>query len=192
MIRINPSLLNYISKWQKQDSTAGIIEQTYQPKEQIIKAGKKCSAVYIIKRGLAKSYLTEDNGKDFIHEFFGEGELFGEVEFFTNNPSFCYIEAITEFTVYKLDYQHFQDRLETDKQFNQLVFKALANKISYKAHRHAYNQSHTIEENLLRLSKLIPNLTETIAKPDLASYLGITLRSLNRTLSDLKKKSLVN
>lgn len=134
--------------------------------------------------------MTEDNGKEFIQEFFGEGELFGEVEVINNTTSFCSIEAITDLVVYKIQQDEFRKLLAEERLFNQIVLQAMASKIHYKALRHSYHQSHAIADNFLRLKNQFPELTEKISKQDLASYLGVTLRSLNRTLDDLNRRNL--
>jgi CRP-like cAMP-binding protein len=192
MIRINRKLVSFVEQLQQQRPEENILLQTFSPKEQIIEQGKKLFSVYIMQRGIAKCYITEDTGNDFIQEFFGEGELFGEIEAINGNLSFCSIESITEVAVYKIEQQRFLQWLEDDKLFNKLILQALSTKINYKAIRHAYHQSHTIESNLLRLIHSFPAVAETIPKQDIANYLGITLRSLNRTLHELKSKQLIS
>lgn len=192
MIRINQDLLQYITQLWEKELAANITVEKFKTGEQIIPQGRRIFSVYVLKTGIAKCYLTEENGKDFIQEFFGEGELFGEIEALNNTGSFCCIEAVTEVEVYTIGHKHFLQFLENDAAFNKLILQALAAKISYKAHRHAYHQSHTAEENLLKLIRSFPALTKTIAKPDIANYLGITLRSLNRTFNSLKMRNLID
>jgi len=192
MIRVNLELLTYTARIHDKEQEPDVREQKFSPGEQILPQGKRVSHVYVIKKGIAKCYLSEDNGKDFIQEFFGEGELFGEIEVINDTFSFCCIEAITEVEVYRIERKYFKERVSTDTRFNQLIIKSLTNKISYKAHRHAYHQSHTSEENLLRLIGMFPQLLSKISKQDIANYLGITLRSLNRTINDLKNRNLLS
>ncbi len=92
MIRVNRELLNYVVKLREEESEEYITEQKIKPGEKIIQQGKRVFSVYVIKSGIAKCYLTEDNGKDFIQEFFGEGEVFGEIELIKGTLSFCCIE----------------------------------------------------------------------------------------------------
>lgn len=190
MIRVNRKLLDCISRIRRTGSMEYAAEQKLRPKEQIIQQGRSVSSVYIIKSGIAKCYMTEDNGKEFIQDFFGEGELFGEVEVINNTTSFCSIEAITDLVVYKIQQDEFRKLLAEERLFNQIVLQAMASKIHYKALRHSYHQSHAIADNFLRLKNQFPELTEKISKQDLASYLGVTLRSLNRTLDDLNRRNL--
>jgi len=188
MIRINKDLVDYIKVLSRSEKEDLVIAQKYEPKEIILEQRKRVFAVYILKTGIAKCYMTEDTGVDFIQEFFGEGEIFGEVEMFNDESTFCSIEAITEVSVLRIPCDNFHKLIDTDKRFRQLILKGLASKVKYAAVRHSYNQSHTIESNLLRLKKQFPNLTETISKIDIANYLGITERSLNRALNQQRDK----
>lgn len=192
MIRINRELLNYVSNLYQSGTEGNITEQTFYPQQQIIQHGQRIFSVYVVKRGIAKCYLTEDTGNDFIQEFFGEGEIFGEIEAIKEDISFCAIDASSEVVVYKIPVTYFNELLLKDSNFNRLILRALANKINYKAIRHSYNQSHPVESNLLRLKANFPDFNKLIAKQEIANYLGITVRSLNRALNDLKAKGLVD
>lgn len=184
MIRINKELLECIVKINGTDPS--ITVEKFTPKDIVLKAGKMPRAVYIVKDGILKCYQSEDTGADFIQEFFGEGEIFGEVEVFNDDISFCTIEAVGAVKVYKIPGNTFVKLIEENKKFNRLVLNAMASKIKYKALRHAHNQSHALEANLIRLREQFPDLYNAIAKKDIASYLGITERSLNRALNTLK------
>jgi CRP-like cAMP-binding protein len=190
MIRQNQELLNYIMKLHQSEPHDVVIEQHYIPQETIISHDKRVNYVYIFKEGIAKCFLIEDNGKEFIEEFFGKGEIVGEIEVINNHLTVANIEAIIDVVVYKIQKDIFTQLLDSDKTFNHLIMKALCSKIQYKAIRHSYHQSHPVESNLLRLKRDFPNFINVIPKQDIANYLGITLRSLNRTLNDLKEKNL--
>ncbi len=192
MIRINKELLNYVNHLYQLGTEGNIIEQTFEPTEQIIKSGQNVFSVYVIKSGMAKCYLTEDTGNDFIQEFFAEGEIFGEIEAIREDISFCTIEASSPLILYKIPLAYFNELLLKNNVFNRLILKALANKINYKAIRHSYNQSHPVESKLLRLKANFPDFNKLLPKQEIANYLGITVRSLNRTLNDLKAKGLIS
>jgi CRP-like cAMP-binding protein len=188
MIRTNQELLDYVSKIRNPEV---ILEQKFIPFQTVFVQGKRVDSVFIVKSGIAKCFLTEENGNDFVEEFFGEGEIVGEIEIINNHVSVCGISAITELTVYKISSANFKHLLDKDKVFNTLVLKALSSKIHYKASRHAHNQLHDVEANLLRIKKEFPEMFDAIPKLDIANYLGVTLRSLNRTLNELRVKRLM-
>lgn len=182
MIRTNIELLEYLEESRKSNNY--FIHEEVQKGQKIIEQNKNIFYGYIIKSGIAKCYLTEETGNDFIQEFFSEGELFGEVEIINQDKSFCTIEAVSEMIVYKISATNFQYLLENDKKFSNLILKSFAKKIQYKALRHSHNQLYSIESNLFRLQQSTLDFMTVISKNDIASYLGISLRSLNRVLKD--------
>ncbi|WP_420553257.1 Crp/Fnr family transcriptional regulator [Tenacibaculum aiptasiae] len=184
MIRINPDFLSYVEVLVEKHLDYFTLEK-YTSKEIILKQDKRYHSLFIIKSGITKCYLSDENGKDFIQEFLGEGMEFGELEVFSGKLSFCSIEAISEVELYKISHQNYTQLLENDPIFNRLVMKSLAAKIAYKAPRHSFQQSYSIEENILKLKKSYPNFDKVFSKKDIANYLGITVRSLNRTLNNL-------
>ncbi len=185
MIRTDIDFLKYIEILNQKQPDYFELE-SYNPKAIILEQDKRYQSLYIIKNGITKCYLSDENGKDFIQEFLGKGMEFGELEVFSGNLSFCSIEAISNVEVYKITHQHYNELLENDSIFNRLVIKAMAVKIGYKAPRHSFQQSYSIEENILKLKKSYPDYDTIFSKNDIANYLGITLRSLNRTLNGLK------
>ncbi len=182
MIRTNIELLEYIRS--SKNSNHYFIKEEVEKKQKIIKQNSHSAFGYIIKNGIAKCYLTDENGNDFIEEFFSEGELFGEIEIINNTNNICSVEAISEMTLYKISKTNFQFLLKNDQKFNDLIMKSFAKKIQEKATRHSHNQLNPIKSNLSRLQQSTSMFMEIISKNDIASYLGISLRSLNRILND--------
>ena len=185
MIRTNEALFTYVTRLFRSVATHKIDEQHFAPGQKILTEGKNVYAVYILKSGIVKSYLTTDTGNTFIQEFFGEGELFGELELMDETPAFCTVEAIDAVSVYKISKSDFLVMLDEDQKLNKLFMRGLVSKLKYKATRHSYNQSHTIEDKLSRLKMKLPALEQVISKQDIADYLGITLRALNRSIRNL-------
>lgn len=185
MIRTNKAFFNYITHLVLSENTHLFTLLTFKPTQQILVEGKNVFSIYIMKSGMVKCYLSTDTGSTFIQEFFGQGELFGEIELLDDIASYCTIEAIDEVAVYSIQKKDFLQLLDTDKKFNQLFIAALISKLKYKATRHSYNQSHVLEDKLMRLKMKFPDLEQVISKQDIADYLGITLRALNRTLKAL-------
>ncbi|MBO0323173.1 Crp/Fnr family transcriptional regulator [Muricauda sp. CAU 1633] len=188
MIRTNPELVAYTEKLFQQGSH-NIHEEAFGAKHKIMEQDHRYRKVYLIREGIAKCYISDENGKEFIQEFLGEGMEFGELEVFSNKLTICSVESITPLKVFSVSHDGFHQLLKTDPHFNMLILKALADKIRYKAPRHSYQHAYPIEDNILRLKKLFPELTEVIPKKDIANYIGVTTRSLNRALKELKEKS---
>lgn len=187
MIRTNQNFIAYIEKLRRNEAYE-IDIHSFVPKTTILEQDKRYGYVYLIKRGIAKCYITDENGREFIQEFLGEGMEFGELEVFSDKLTICSVTSVTDLDVYSFSHKAYKTLLEKDPTFNHLVLKALADKIRYKAPRHSYQHSYPIEDNIIRLQKLFPELTEILPKKDIANYIGVTTRSLNRALKELKLK----
>lgn len=189
MIRHNQELLAYIS--QIRHSTSFISEKKLLQKERIIVQGEKLSHLYIIKSGIVKCFITENNGKDYILEFLGEGEIIGELEIINNSQSLTNIETLTDIEVFKIPNQHFIELLKANWSLNYLILKELAMRIVQTASRASYQQNYPLEYSILKLIYLFSVQPLKLSKQDLADYLGITVRSLNRTLLALQQKRII-
>lgn len=187
MIRVNRELLEYIIQLKDSGYDDSITEHTAGIGKKILHQQTYVHSLFVIKNGLTKCFLTLDNGNDFIQEFFGAGEVFGEIELITGEISFCSIEALLPTTYYQIPKRVFHQLLIKDAGFNRLLLRLLATNIRYAALRHSYNQTHNLEESLKRLTLEFPELLQKISKKDVANYLGISVRSLNRVLKDVNK-----
>ena len=183
MIRTNQELLQFIGQ------LPGIPLQTFEPGQKLFRQDEKAHHVYIVSKGIAKCYITEENSKDYILEFFGEGEVIGELELLTSAPVLTTVEAITGLVVYKTDSAFFRQLLETNAAFNKMILKELATRVRQLAIRVSYQQLYPIEYTLLKLLSLFSYQELPLSKKDLADYLAITVRSLNRTLKQLREKN---
>lgn len=185
MIRTNQELLQFI------EQLPGMQQQAFKPGQKLFRQDEKARHLYIIRQGIAKCYITEENTKDYILEFFGEGEIMGELELLTGSSVLSTVEAVTELVVYKTDSAHFWQLLETNAALNKLILKELATRVMQLAIRVSYQQLYPVEYTLLKLLSLFSYQELPLSKKDLADYLAITVRSLNRTLKQLREKNFI-
>lgn len=73
MIRSNKEFLDYATQLRHSEFGNIIIEKRAVIGQKIIEAQTKINAMHVIVSGMAKCYLTEDTGNDFIQEFFWGG-----------------------------------------------------------------------------------------------------------------------
>ncbi len=185
MIRTNHELLDFFSK--HFEAYEFIKHEEFYPGTKMISQDSRVRGVYIIEKGIGKCYVEEENGKVFIQEFFGKGEILGEVEIFDDSLSFSNVEAVTTIRAYRIEKDDFYQLIEKKNEFGIILFKTLAIKLRNTAKRASSQQSYPLEYNLKKLLQLSSKETEHISKNDLASYLGITLRSLNRKIKQIQK-----
>lgn len=166
-------------------------ELTLLPGQVLLQQDGQPRHAYVIKKGIAKCYITEENGKDYILEFFGEGEIIGELELLRQTTNLSSVQAVTGLLLYKVEGSIFRQLLEKDVHFNHIILKELATRVSQLAIRVSYQQLYPLEYTLLKLLSLFAHQDIPFSKQDLADYLAITVRSLNRTLKQLREKSFV-
>lgn len=190
MIRTNNELLDFFSQWDDPERYKTFQEKQFGPGQKLIVQGKEGRFVHIIKEGIAKCYVCEENGKEFVQEFFGAGELLGEIEVLNNTRTFSSVMALTAVTTHCMGKDDFCAMMKNVQGFNLMVSRALATKLRDTAIRTSRQQTYPMAHNLNKLSQLLSKETDMFSKKDIADYLGITLRSLNRSLKQMEQMNL--
>lgn len=188
MLRTNQLFLNYAEDlYEKQERKEDIIIRSFSKGERILSQNETPSKVMLIKEGITKCFFVEKNDKEYIVEFLGKGEVIGEIELIRNISCLCSIEAVTEVTVYAIAIPYFRALIKTDLSLNNHLLDVFAERIVNTSKRASYQQLYAAEHTLAQLLELQKQEGIEISKEDMAAYLGITVRSLNRTLKNLGK-----
>lgn len=184
MLRTNQPFLDYLEElYRNQSHRENIVLKSYAKGERILIQHEVSTKIMLIGSGITKCYFVEENDKEYIVEFLGKGEIVGEIEVIKNVPCLCSIEAITEVTVYAMAIPYFQALLKNDLRLNNFLLDVFAERIVNTSSRASYQQLHTSEHTLGQLLDLKSREME-ISKEDMAAYLGISVRSLNRALKE--------
>nr|WP_262909543.1 Crp/Fnr family transcriptional regulator [Niabella pedocola] len=173
--------------YETQQRKEDIIRKTFVKGKKLLMQHDKVSRVMLLKEGIAKCFFTEENDKDYIVEFLGKGEIVGEIESIRGTTCLCTIEAITNVEVYALSLSYFSALIKTDLKLNNLLLDVFAQRIVHTSSRASYQQLYTIEHSLSRLLALQAQQAVAITKEDMAAYLGVTIRSLNRALKTVQE-----
>lgn len=188
MLRTNQLFLNYAEDlYGNQERKEDIVIRSFSKGERILTQGENPCKVMLIREGITKCFLAEENDKEYIVEFLGKGEIIGEIELIRNISCLCSIEAVTEVTVYSISVPYFRALIKNDLSLNNLLLDVFAERIVNTSKRASYQQLYAAEHTLAQLLELQTQQEIEISKEDMAAYLGITVRSLNRTLKNLKK-----
>jgi CRP-like cAMP-binding protein len=185
MIRKNPAILRIIEELAASaQGRQNILQRKFHRGHLLIGQGDIPAKVFFIQSGVVKCSFAEDNDKEFILEFLGEGEVLGELEAFTNAPAMSSVQAISDLTVYMLDKASFLELIRRSEAFNLAILELMAVRLTDTAVRSARQQLNPLEYNLTQLLEALEHEKLPCTKQELADYLGITLRSLNRMLKD--------
>lgn len=119
----------------------------------------------------------------------GKGEVAGELEAIKKIDCLCNVEAISEIMVFAIPDHVFISLIENNIEFNKILLQELSTRIIQTSSRASFQQLYTLEYGLLKLLKLQTEEQILISKEDMAAYLGISVRSFNRTLQQVKAKN---
>lgn len=189
MLRTNLVFLSFIERYVEENTASNITLKTFPSGFRFITQGEKIKNIYIIKEGITKCFISEENGKDFIIEFLGKGEVAGELEAIKKIDCLCNVEAISEIMVFAIPDHVFVSLIENNLAFNKILLQELSTRIIQTSSRASFQQLYTLEYGLLKLLKLQTEEQILISKEDMAAYLGISVRSFNRTLQQVKAKN---
>ncbi|HAO06480.1 Crp/Fnr family transcriptional regulator [Chryseobacterium gambrini] len=189
MLRTNQTFLDYLEGlYRSEEHKGNIVLESFEKGDKILVQNQISTKIMLVKSGITKCYFVEENGKEYIVEFMGKGEIIGEIEVIKNVPCICSIEAITEVTVYSMSIPYFQALIKKDLTLNNLLLDVFAERIFNTSSRASYQQLHKTEHTLSQLLEVKSREME-ISKEDMATYLGTTVESLNRALEELQENN---
>jgi len=182
MLRTNLTFLSFIERLYEENAEAKITLKSFKAGYRFIEQGEKISNIYVIKDGISKCFISEENGKDFIIEFLSKGEIVGELEALKKIDCLCNVAAISDVTAYVIPDHLFHSLINKSSEFTTILLQELSTRIIQTSTRAAFQQLYTLEYALLKLLKLQADEHISISKEDMAAYLGISVRSFNRGL----------
>lgn len=189
MLRTNQSFLAYTEGlYNQQDRKENIIIKRYERGDRLLCQHEAATKVMLIKEGITKCFFSEANDKEYILEFLGKGEIIGDIEVIRGRPCLCNVEALTDLSVYAFSIPYFRTLLQNDIILNELLLNVFADRIINTSSRASFQQLYTVEHSLTKLMDMSAKQEMAISKEDMAAYLGISVRSLNRTIKSLKNK----
>lgn len=185
MILENKKVLSFIEKMASGERSKGFHLVCFKKNQPILEADRNIKHVYIVKEGICKCVINEDIDKNYLVEFLGNGEIIGEVEAILGCKTITSVIALTDVKIYKIELTVFKELLINSNDFNALILAELATRLRNTALRSSFQQLNTIEIALGKILKLQKEHNLKVGKKELAEYLGISIRSLNRELLKL-------
>ncbi|WP_126653842.1 Crp/Fnr family transcriptional regulator [Chryseobacterium aureum] len=146
-----------------------------------VREDEVCHHIGFIVNGAVKAYGTDEEGRENITCFKFENEFVTSFsEFVTQEKSKMNIRAVEDTAMYRINYQDYQHLLNKVPAWNRIIQSVLESEYKQKENYLLnYNNKSAVDKYLHILSDA-PMLVKRISTQDLASYLGITQRSLTR------------
>lgn len=171
----------------------------YKSGETVYCHGNQSNHIFLIKKGLVKTYKFNELGKELITGFYTDKQYFGYTSFVLKQPYNENSKAIKNTSLYKIN----KDEITAIINNNHHVIYDFIKLIVEKSEEYkdqmlllAYGSVRKkTADILLYLYNNIQNTTKKeieISRSDLASLIGIAKESLIRTLHDFKSEKLVD
>ena len=157
-------------------------------------AGDIFSEFWYIKSGLARSYFTDLNGKDFTWQLYFRGKskhglnhfMDDSVSYYENDGSMLHFEVLEDSVFYVVSLKEMDKFLTTDKKWEHLARIWLHDTYFSATYKRVISlMSESTSQRYKRLLKEYPSIFEQVKSYHIASYLGIA----PQTLSKLKNES---
>lgn len=152
----------------------------------ILEFGRIAREFYIIEKGLSRSFLYNYNGNETTTEFYCSGEILIEsLSLFQRIPSKENFQAITDATVWKIEYDTFQELLQNIEGFREWGRTWATSQLFILKQRSINVLTMNATDRYLTLVKERPEIIKHSPLKYIASYLGITDTSLSRIRKEI-------
>ncbi len=157
-------------------------------------AGDVFSDIWFIKSGLARSYFTDINGRDFTWQLYFRGKskhglnhfMDDSVSFYENSGSMLNFEVLENAVFYVISLDELDKFISKDKKWEHLTRVWLHDTYYTATYKRVISlMSETVGERYERLLEEYPRIFKQIKSYHIASYLGVA----PQTLSKLKNES---
>ena len=151
-----------------------------------IEQGDVCRQIGFIKQGTLKTYYINDKGEEITSCFCTENNFTTSYKsFILQSPSDLTIRAIEETELFVIDYENLQ-KLYAKSLAWQAIGRAVAEREYIVMEQYASVLSNeTAKEKYLRMLKEQPNILQKASITDIASYLGVSRRTLSRIRKEI-------
>ncbi len=157
---------------------------TFQKNEIIVTSGKICNHLFIIEKGMLRSFYYNKKGNDITNWFSSEQMIITEAySFFKRKPSNISIEAIEETTVKAISHDKLETVLNDSKDVERFMRLLVTEIMMALGKKVIYLQNKSAKERYDDLLKTHPDIFQRAKLGHVAGYLGVAQQSLSRIRS---------
>ncbi len=168
------------------DSITFFSEQKLQKGDFFVKQDKVCRNIAFILKGTLKVYYINEKAEKTTSCFCTENNLTTSYKsFILQQPSNLILQAVEDTQLLVIDYESLQ-KLYSKSIIWQTIGRAVAEREYIVMEQYAsILNNETAKEKYLRLMKEQPTVLQKAKIEDIASYLGVTRRTLSRIRKEL-------
>lgn len=164
----------------------------------VVHAGDRTDFIYFILTGSLKVVVSDEDGREVILSILGQGELFGEMGMFGEQPRSATVVAVVPVDLVQISKQDFRRLMEENFEIAWQIMTNLAERLR--------NADRKIESLALmdvygRVARLLLDMSEDVAgeavvtrkisKQDIAKMIGASREMVSRVMKDLSLQGLI-
>jgi len=164
----------------------------------VVHAGDRTDSIYFILTGSLKVTVSDEDGREVILSILGQGELFGEMGMFGEQPRSATVLAVVPSDLVQISKQDFRRLMEENFEIAWRIMTNLAERLR--------NADRKIESLALmdvygRVARLLLDMSEDvggevivtrkISKQDIAKMIGASREMVSRVMKDLGLQGLI-
>ncbi|KON80536.1 cyclic nucleotide-binding domain-containing protein [Azoarcus sp. PA01] len=166
--------------------------------QSVVHAGERCDFVYLVLTGSLKVVVSDEDGREVILTILGQGELFGEMGMFGEQPRSATVVAVMPSDLVMIAKNDFRTIMQGNFEVAWRIMANLAERLR--------NADRKIESLALmdvygRVARLLLEMSEEvngdavvvrkITKQDIAKMIGASREMVSRVMKDLAAQGLI-
>ncbi|SFH20552.1 Crp/Fnr family transcriptional regulator [Pedobacter insulae] len=170
------------------DTLSFFTEKNLQKGDFFVKSGKVCQYAAFIMKGTLRTFYINDKAQETTSCFCIENNFTTSYKsFILQQPSNLFIQAIEYTELLVIDYNNLQKLYKSSPTW-QNIGRTVAEQEYIVMEKYAsVMNNETAKEKYLRLLREQPNVIKKAPVEDIASYLGVTRRTLSRIRQQISK-----
>ena len=175
----------------------------HNPKSALINAGDSADTLYYIVKGAVSVFIKDDDGKEMILSYLGQGEFFGEAGLFDETKlRSAWVRAKTTCEIAEISYQKFRQLVQVNPEILMHLTAQLAARLQNTS-RQVTNLAFLdvtgrIAQTLLNLSEMPEAMTHPkgmqikITRQEIGQMVGCSRETVGRILRMLEEQNLIS
>lgn len=169
-------------------------------KDFVFMEGLDANDLFIIHKGIVKTYKSTQDGKELVTGIHKEGEFIGFLPLIENVPYNESAVALEPTEVYLIPKDDFNTLLYTNHEVARNFIRLLSNDLYETEERLMEMAYQSVRQRVARALLILCSQicssengkTITLARKDISGMVGTATESLNRTLADFKEEGLIS
>jgi CRP/FNR family transcriptional regulator len=179
----------------RQQIAPDVHERTYEPHQVVLFADEPCQGVYLVVRGVVRAQRLSLDGREYVLDYLGPGQVFNLVPALDGGTSLSTVEALTRATLYFLPCDLFHQVVQQHTEVATAVMARLAGRVRYLSDTVEGLALHTVRTRLARF--LLSRAGNGVCHPqrwtqeEIAAHIGTVRDVVGRTLRSLSREGLI-